>query len=191
MPLNPVTVAEHAARAGWRGVDLVTAVAVAYAASGGFPERAGGLWALPGEPGGDAAGNAVKAHARWSAGGWGQWPAYTSRKYLIFMPPASAAVAAASVKNIIDTDTAKAGAKAVQEAATSIPVPNPLDAARDALTLAQRAGSWLSNSDNWVRIARVVVGGGMIIAAVVMVVRPYAEQPLLNAASKLKKVIPV
>jgi len=191
VPLNPVTVAEHAARAGWRGTELVTAVAVAYAASGGFPERAGGLWALPGEPGGDPAGNAVKAHTRWGSGGWSQWPAYTSRKYLLFMPPATAAVAAATVKDIIGLDQAKAGAKAVQEAVTELPGADVLDTARSALSFVAKAGGWLANPDNWTRVARVVVGGGMIIAAVVMVTRPYAEQPLLNAVGKIKKVIPI
>lgn len=189
MPLNPVTVAEHAARAGWRGAELVTAVAVAYASSGGAPERAGGLWALPGEPGGDPAGNAVKAHARWASGGWGQWPGYTNRTYLIFMPPAGAAVAAASVKEIIGLDKAKAGAKAAQEAVTELPGADMLDTARGALTFVAKAAGWLSNPDNWTRVARVVVGGGMIIASVVMVTR--VDQKAMSAVGAVKKVMPL
>lgn len=168
MALSPASVAVHAATAGWRGTDLVTAVAVAYAESGGWPDRPGGLWGLPGEPGGDPAGNASKAHARQLAGGWSQWDGYTSRRYLLYMPLAGAAVAAPQVVAIITADAARN----VREGLGALPGADVLDTARSALTLGVKAGGWMAERHNWVRVAQVVAGAGLLFVGVAMIARP-------------------
>lgn len=164
--LLPGQIAQHAARAGFREGDLVTSVAVAMGTSLGSTDAPGGLWGLPGAPrGDDPAANAGKAFERWKAGGWGQWPAYTSKRYLLFMPAAAAGAAAADVIEII-----KDPKEAVQGAAAAIPdLPGAglIDAAGDAVAMAGRTAAWFANRQNWVRIAQVVIGGAVVVAAVV------------------------
>jgi hypothetical protein len=169
MALSPVAIAKHAATAGWRGADLPVSVAVALASSGGQPDRAGGLWGLPGEPGGDAAGNAVAAFARWRAGGWGMFAHYRDTKWLLFMPIAVPAVAHPDVVAIVAAPVVegfKEGAESV------LPAADMLDIARAGLSFVAKAGAWMSNRHNWVRSAQVLVGAGLVIAAMGMVTRP-------------------
>src|SRR5688572_5840495 len=104
------------------------------ASSGGNPDRAGGLWALPGEAGGDAAGNAVKAYARWrQPGGWSLFREYASTKYLLFMPIAVPAVAHPDVVAIITGPAIRGAIGDLREAAGNLPGADMLDAARGAL----------------------------------------------------------
>ena len=183
LPLSPVTVAEHAARAGFRTKDLIIAVAVAYTESQGYAERDGGLWRLPGEPGGDPAGNAVKAYTRWKAGGWDQWTSYRTGRYLLWMPAATAAVGAEGVINIITNPigVGQAVGADIKSAAQGLPLTNPLDAARDALTLAYKAGAWVANPHNWTRVAWVVTGGALIIVGAVKIARPQRALGVVEA----------
>lgn len=182
-------IAVHAAKAGFRGADLTTAVAVALASSMGSVDQAGGLWALPGVPGGDPAGNAVKAFERFKAGGWGQWPAYSSGRYLLFMIGAAAAVSTAGVLAIIENPAEAAGKAAAKatEAAKGLPGGEVIDAAQDALGFATKTAAWLGDRQNWIRIAQVVVGGAMIIASVTMIARP--EQRLTGLAGMVARPI--
>lgn len=108
--LPPEQVAQAAYAAGWRGADVVTAVAVAYAESGldpqAFNPAAGGnkgLWQINNVHAallaqGDwrvPADNAVMAFAIWNeaGGSWTPWEAYTNHAYAKFLPQAQAAVA--------------------------------------------------------------------------------------------------
>lgn len=173
--LNPVTIATHAARAGWRGADLVVAVAVALAESGGNEGRAGGLWNLPGVAGGDPAGNAVKAYARWKgSGAWGQWASHRNNAYLLFMPIAAAATASADVAGVIRDPAGAAGAvvDSITEAAKNLPGADLVSVIQGPVALAYKAGAWMANPGSWERVAQVIVGGGLIIASVVMIARP-------------------
>lgn len=163
MALTPVAIARYAAVAGFRGGDLPTAVAVALASSGGWPDRAGGLWGLPGEPGGDPAGNAAKAFDRYRAGGWGMFAGYANTKYLLYMPVALVAVVDPSVVAIAAAPLVE-GFKAGVE--SLLPGSDMLDTARSGLSLLAKAGAWLSNRHNWVRVAQVAVGAGMIFASI-------------------------
>lgn len=164
--LLPGQVAQHAARAGFREGDLTTSVAVAMATSLGSTDAPGGLWGLPGVPrGDDPAANAGKAFERWKAGGWGQWPAYTSKRYLLFMPAAAAGVASASVIEIIKDP--KEAARGAAAAIPDLPGAGLIDAAGEAVAMAGRTAAWFANRQNWVRIAQVVIGGAVVVAAVV------------------------
>jgi len=186
-PLNPVSIAEHAARAGFRKQDLVIAVAVALAESQGYADRAGGLWNLPGEAGGDPAGNAVKAYARFQTGGWGQWSSYRGNRYLLWMPAAGGAVAAEGVKNIVTNPVGvgQAVGQDVKSTAQNLPLVDSLDAAKDALTLAYKAGAWVANPQNWIRVSQVITGGALIVVAAVMIIRP--ERVLTGVESVLAR----
>lgn len=178
------TIAAHAARAGFRDKDLTIAVAVAGATSLGNENHAGGLWGLPGVPGGDPAGNAVKAYERWRAGGWAQWSGYTSGRYLLFMPGAQASVKSAQVLEIINkgAEQAKENVETAIGAATTV-----VDAAQDAVAIGVKAGAWLSKRENWIRIAEVVIGGAMVIVSLTMIANP--ERALGGAVGMIARPI--
>lgn len=162
--LSAVEIAVHAAKAGWRGQDSIIAVAVALAESDGWADRAGGLWNLDGVAGGDPAGNAVKAHARQLASGWTPWATYRSNKYLLFMPTATAAMVTADVQAIVKDPAAVAKAVAPELPGVA--------AAQDAVDMAHAASEWASNRNNWVRVAEVILGGALLIGALVIIARP-------------------
>lgn len=172
--LNPVTIATHAARAGFRGTDLVTAVAVALAESGGNESKPGGLWNIGAGPPGTPASQAQQAFARHKAGGWAQWATHRSNAYLLFAPMAAAAAASAEVAGII-RDPAGAVENVIggiSEAAGNLPGADMLGTAQGAVALAYKAGYWLGDRHNLERVAQVIVGVGLIIASVVMLARP-------------------
>lgn len=163
--LSGIAIAKHAATAGFRGNDLVISIAVALASSLGNDSQEGGLWHQAGAPANDPAGQARAAYARWKAGGWKQWPAYTSGRYLLMMPGAAASAGAKEVLDIIG----QAGEAAQGAIDTG---KDMLDAAQNAVGALQKAGVWLSKRENWIRVAQVTIGGAMIIAAVAMITRP-------------------
>lgn len=169
--LNPVAIATHAARAGFRGADLVTSVAVALAESGGNETRAGGLWNIGAGPPGTPASQAQKAFERHKSGGWDQWAAYRSNAYLLYVPLATAAAATADVAAIVK-DPAGAAGNVVDAITDAIPGADMLGAAQGAVAIAYKAGAWLGDRHNLERVAQVVVGVGLIVASVVMLARP-------------------
>lgn len=169
--LSPVTIALHAARAGWRGTDLIVAVAVAMAESGGNENRTGGLFNLPGVPGGDPAGNARAAYARWKTAGWGPSKAHNDKRYLLFLPAAQMAVQAATVQAVISDP-----GEAVRQVTQKLPGADMLDAAKSGLSLGYKASHWLSDRNNWTRIAFVMLGTGLVWGGLLMV----AGRPVMN-----------
>src|SRR5262245_26390251 len=137
MPLSDAEIARHAANGGFTGPDLETAVAVALAESGGDPALLGdvniqtaeygpsvGLWQIrsvnPGHGNQfdqqhrdatanlDPATNAANAHAIFEQRGWGQWSAYTNRRYRNFLGRARNAVEAIRQQQAPTTPTAPA-----------------------------------------------------------------------------------
>lgn len=178
------TIAAHAATAGFRDKDLTIAVAVAGATSLGNDGAPGGLWGLPGVPGGDPAGNAVKAFERWRAGGWAQFPAYSSGRYLLFMPAAQVAVQSSKVLEILN----KGAKQAKENVETAVDSANTIvDAAQDAVAIGVKAGAWLSKRENWIRIAEVVIGGAMVIVSLTMIANP--ERALGGAVGMIARPI--
>lgn len=186
--MNPVAVATEAARAGWRGTDLVTAVAIALVTSGGNEAKAGGLWGQAGAPA-DAAGQARSAYAKWKASGFAAFPAYANNAYLLMLPMATAAVASADVAGVIRDPAAAAGAVvgSITEAAGNLPGADVLGTAQSGLALAYKAGAWLSDRNNWVRIAQVVVGANLVIAGLIMIALPAAGSTAGGAVGYLIK----
>lgn len=185
---DPVAIATYAARAGFRGTDLIVAVAVALGESGGNANKAGGLWNIPGAAGGDPAGNAAAAFSRWRSGGWGQWGAYRNNRYALFLPAAGAAATAESVVRLVD-DPVGYVQDAVSTLAGKLPGGDALAAAQDALTLGYKAGAWLSDRNNWVRIAQVVVGSGMLLGAVIIISKPAVDTVTGAAGSVVKPLV--
>lgn len=194
--LTPVTIAEHAARAGWRDRNLPIAIAVAMAESGGNPNAhntrggadARGVWqvnvAHDAHPEYasvnlyDPQANANAAFKIWQAGGWGPWQAHGNNSYLLFMPAALVAIEAAGVKAIITNPAGVAAGAAgmAADAAKQLPGADMLSAAKDAVTLGYKGAGWVGNRNNWIRVAYVLLGVGMIWGGLVMV----AGKPVMS-----------
>lgn len=144
---TPAQITAWAAGAGFTGLDLVTAVAVALA-SGGDPSRDGGVWALPGAPPGDGAAQAAHARGIQASSGWSAFPAHRSGAYALFMPVAMGVVPTVGV---VDTVA---------------------DAGSDTVRLTKAAGNALefaTDRDSWLRVVKVVVGVVMIAAGLLMI----------------------
>jgi Lysozyme like domain len=175
-------IVQAAGSAGWRGNDLVTSVAVALAESSGDASATHhntngstdyGLWQVNSinfggpVPDGwaDPTTNARMAHAVWSKQGWNAWTTYKlGLPVAAHLPEAKAAVAkygsgftgseGLSLGSI--GDIGDAAGRAAQ-------------AGTDAVHLAARAGSWISDPGSWLRVIYVVVGAVMVAGAVIVV----------------------
>jgi hypothetical protein len=53
-----------------------------------------------------------------------------------------------------------------------------------------KSGAWLGNADNWVRVAQVAAGAGLLITGVTIMARPLTN-PLMTAASTVASATPV
>ena len=172
MTLSPAQIAQYAAAAGFAGNDLLTAVDIALAESGGNPaaynpetaaaggtpqgQGSYGLWQIylkmhPEFAGANLADPQTNANAAYSiyaiAGGFSPWSTYTSGEYGMYESPAvQAAVAAYG-----------APAPLTLDASTGQPIASsPLYAAVDPSALIGVAGPSLTD---------VLVWGGLALAA--------------------------
>lgn len=66
---------------------------------------------------------------------------------------------------------------------TTHAVANLTAIASDLFAVIVKAGQWVGNVDNWIRVAKVVVGGALVIAGVEIAARPYVE-PVVRGAVK-------
>ena len=105
----------------------------------------------------DIATNAKAMYAI-SAGGtnWAPWSTFQGARYWLAYPPAQAAAAAAL--------GAKGGQIIAAEATE--PITDVAGAAVDAAGKLRAASSWLSDRNNWFRIAKVFVGGLLVVNGV-------------------------
>lgn len=175
MTLSPAQIAQYAAAAGFTGKDLITAVDIALAESGGNPgaynpetaaaggtpqgQGSYGLWQIylkmhpefAGENLADPQTNANAAYSIYAiAGGFTPWSTYTSGEYGMYESPAVLAAVAA-----YGAAPAQAAAPLTLDASTGQPVPAaPLYAAIDPSALV--AGASLTD---------VLVWGGLAIFA--------------------------
>jgi hypothetical protein len=191
-------IARHAAAAGFKGADLRMAVAVAYAESGGNPaahaltsrEDSRGLWQInvrahPEFAGSnlyDPATNARAAKAVLAKQGWSAWSVYTNGKAMLYLPSVTAAIAQTDLGNAIAggiVDQSNPGG-AINEAVQTG------NAIVSVGQLAAKAGNWINNPRNWIRVLYVVVGGMLVVGALVLVAWPVAE-PAVKTAVKLAK----
>ena len=190
--MNPVEVATVAYDAGIHDVtDLATATAIAMAESGGnprahntrAPDDSYGLWQINmygnlgpqrrqqfGLSSNDALFDPMtnaKAMMAISGGGknWRPWTTYKGARYYIFLPTATAIA-----PGVI---AARGGQAAVGEAKEA--VDSVTDAAQAAAGQAIKAGKWLSDRNNIFRIAKGVLGGALLVGAVVMLSAPAVE----------------
>lgn len=117
----------------------------------------------------DATTNA-KVMAKISHGGadFSAWSTYTSGKYQKFLNGSGVDVAGAAAGL---TGTGLIANVATGTAAAWDTVSTPLDAAKQALQLAQEAGEWIAKPENWIRIGYVVGGGTLAIVAIVAVIK--------------------
>jgi hypothetical protein len=183
---HPVSLVTLAHDAGWSGGDVVTAVAVAVAASGGNSGRTGGLWGVPGfPPNMDPKLDAAAAYATQKSKGWGAFPKYKSNAYLLWMPAATAAVAAAGGAAVVTNPGEVLGAVVDATGADDL-----LGTLKTATAPLLKAGAWLGNQANWLRVAYVVFGGAIIVGSLVMIAGPGAVGSVAGGVVKplLKKV---
>jgi hypothetical protein len=199
-------IAQYAVNAGFSGKSLAESVAVAMAESSGDDQVAGdggwsiGLWQIyrKAHPQYSEAylrnpqNNAVAAHEVWaSAGGsFSPWTTYKNGIYLLYMSTAEVAAQRVQPKGGILAAPAQAG--------THLPdttgAPSILDAGKaiaSGVGLAAKAGTWLSNPQNLVRIVYVVVGVSLITGALVMLAAPTllgAAVPAGKAVKTVRKV---
>ncbi len=184
MALTDAQLAGHAAKAGWRGQDLVVAVAVAMAESGGNPnahatvgEDSRGLWQMNVRAHPDLASanlydpqtNADAAYALWKRSGWGPWSAHNNGAYLLFLPAAAAAAASSDVLAIVKDPVGSA--KAI---ASEAPLPAGLETGR---VLAGFLGD-LQNPEIWQRILKVALGAAIMTAGMWLIVQTQVMAPL-------------
>lgn len=170
-----------ASGAGFRGDDLVTAVAVGLAESGGATAVVGGPnwngtydhgvwqinsvhrhlfeqypeWWVPEN-------NARMAFAVFSDQGWDAWSAYNNLSWWQHKPTAKAAA---------DELTEIPGEDGI---ITESPLDPLIGVANGVIGMAQavfKAGAWMANPDNWARLAIALVGGGLIVGGLVVVAK--------------------
>ncbi len=202
--LSPAAIAQVAYAAGVtsRG-DLATAVAIALAESGGNekarnprpPDNSYGLWQINmlGALGParrqqynlarneDLYNPATNARVMFgiSGGGknWAPWSTYNGLRYKAFLPAAT--LAAAGI----------AGAEATADAADAA-TGGVLGAAQEATGTVIKAGAWMSDRNNWMRVAKVVAGLALATGAALTIagkpLAPTVKSALMLAATKGK-----
>lgn len=204
-------VAKLAYDAGWRGKDAQTAVAIAFAESGGdymqtnFGGRdySFGLWQInmkdamgperrqkyniaSNESLLDPATNARVAYAIYKDAGnkFTDWSTYNDAKFTLYLNGAVFAV-----KQI---EQGKTGIEIPSYDAGMIPAEgswgsqslNPLSGIDGLVQAVNNIGSFITNKENWFRVASILGGGILIIVAVTLVVGE------LGLATLVKKFIP-
>ncbi len=205
--MNAADIAELAYNAGIRNQsDLQAAVAIALAESGGRENAEGdlalqnatwgpsiGLWqirSLKAESGKgtvrdatrlkDPAFNA-KAMFAISNGGknWGPWTTWPLRA-AGYMPQAIGAASGTLLKNVGNTSgTSNAN---IGEAAVDAVVPDGLEAVEAGLT---KTSAWVADRNNWFRVAKVAIGGVLIVGGVFLVAKPLVTNVIASEAGKV------
>lgn len=208
---NPVQIAQHAWSAGFRGPDLIRAVATAMAESSGRTDAnnptstATGLWQImqgvhvKSHPEWTVSwlenpdNNAKAAYTLWKESGWRPWDA-SKAGAVLYTPAASTAVntflamnPTAIPKNIGDTasgfvDRSTGLGDIKQSAAQGV----------DALS---KAGKWLGTASNWIRALEVIAGAGMVLLGLAALAFPAADKvvglapsgKVVNAVKKVAK----
>lgn len=200
--MTAIEIARVANDAGFRGVDLTTAVAVVLAESSGNA-RAHALtsredsrgwfqinvWAHPEFASVDLydpTANARAAFAIWQKSGWGPWSTHNTGAYLLYWPTAQVAVAALGAQKIGNdpSGTAAAAVGALGEAASQLPGGAAVETGVGVLV---KAGAWIGDRGNWVRVGQVVIGGALVVTAVGVLARPLAA-PVMDALGPVAKL---
>lgn len=194
--MSAVDVARAANNAGFRGQDLITAVAVALAESQGNPtahrvtsrEDSRGAWQINIRPDAhpeyananlydlDVAARAALAIQQ--SRGWREWSTHNTGAYLLYLPTATAAAAGLGAAKVSTDPAAAAGGVlgSLGDAAKALPGGGLVDTAQTGIGVVVKAGAWLSDRRNWLRIAQVSVGGALVVGGVMILARPVIAQ---------------
>lgn len=196
-------IAVFAYRAGFSGADLAKAIAIALAESGGRTDARGdvglqtstwgpsiGLWqirSLNAEKGKgttrdetanlDPQTNAKHAYEIYKSQGLGAWTVYNTRAYLLHMPRATAAAAGVTV-TAPAVDAASNATGAVTDTAGAV-----LNAVQEPIRMLQ----WLQEAGTQLRIAKVMIGGALVIGAMYIFVWPQLYSATKIATSVVTK----
>lgn len=127
--------------------------------------------------------NAQMAHAVWSeAGGrWTPWAAFNSGAYRLHLARGEKAAKNPHTPTGGGPDAVKE-VFALPEAITEMG-----NAVKAVAAAVFKAGAWMGDSDNWVRVAQVGIGAGLLVAAMTIVARPAVEAIAGPAAAVLTK----
>jgi hypothetical protein len=192
--LKPVEVARYAQAAGFHGDDLVKAVAHAGAESSFDPTKVNfltcvGLMQIR-QP------VHVKAHPTWSVAwlknpannmqaaftlfkesGWAPWAATMGRKEL-YMKTAEDAVRQLGEN---PSATTIGGAVGLPDLSG---VGGAVVTAKQALELAVKGASWITDPTNWVRVIYVLLGGALVVGALIVVASPTVT-PMIRKGTRI------
>lgn len=201
--LSATQVASYAKQAGFPQAEIPMAVAVAFLESGFDPnaraltsrEDSRGLWQInvfahpqyASQNLYDPATNARAAHEVWtSASGWRPWS--TADRARLIQGQYGGAAASASNTSALSIPGAIGNAT---DALSNLNPLGPLERVAQALgrmvDAMARAGTFLVNPQNWLRIGYVILGGVLMVGALYIVARPVVE-PAVKTAAKVATV---
>ncbi len=205
--LGPAQVAAYALRAGFRGQNAATAVAVSQAENRSGDTSAVhhnadgsvdvGLWQINSgnaspESMKDPSANAAEAFKLASSGrGWNNWTMFRNKSYLLFLPIAEAAVLAAQAANpklglaVAGSTPINPSTLAPGQSPTGSSGTGPLDALLAIPEAFNRIGQWISTPANWTRVAQVAVGGVLLLLALSAISKPVTE-PIVKTVGAIK-----
>lgn len=199
--LNADQLATIGKQAGFAGNDLVWFISTALAESGGRTDATNNIGA--GHTGiMQISGVHLGAHPTWTRA-WLMNPQNNaSAARTLFLQYGKRPWLASSGRRLLYAKTAEDAAKRAGTAgvdpttiggAAGLPdlsPSNPLASAQQALSLAAKAGTWISDPRNWMRIVYVALGGALVVGALVMVAMPVATSvatPVVKTAVKAAK----
>lgn len=193
MGLTSIQVMQTARAAGWTGQDLLTAGAVCWAESSGNPNAhntsggadARGLWQInvarnahpeyASQNMYDPKANAAAAYAIWKRDGWGPWQAHNNGSYLLYLPMMTSAATAAGGLMVATDPVGSAKEAAGQVADTVGGIADVPGALLQAVEEPVKILAWLTQSGTQIRIAKVVVGAGLVMLGLYVFARPVVD----------------
>lgn len=163
--VSDIELANLARAAGFKGAEIAAMVAIAIAESKGNSDafnpndtggtKSYGLWQINSVHSDllatgnwrDPATNARMAYAVYQKQGYKAWGVFNSGKYLLYLPRGTAAAA---------------GTNAQEDAGEVIENLSPIDEVRQALSDIKRGFDFITDPHNWLRLAMVIGGAGLI-----------------------------
>lgn len=205
--LTDVQIASWARTSGFASLnDIITAVAIALAEAGGEIAATHtnlngtvdyGVWQINSihtnlfdqYPEWWTISNGAMAYAVFQGSGWKAWTTYTSGAYQLYMGRARAAATNASAP--AGTDLSADSTVAGQDSTRTETIIPGFDSVAQSFssfaTSIAAVSAWISDVHNWERIGLVVVGGALIVGALIVV----AGDKTLDVAKKLPVKLPI
>jgi hypothetical protein len=206
--LTPNQIGLWARQGGFPESEIPTAIAVALAESSGRIDAIGGLnlngtqdygvWQINNGAHKDkfaqwpqwwTVTNANMAYAVWrerqrlfGGTGWEAWSVYQSGAYRLYL-----ALGTFTGEGTQNATSPEGSLKTVVTAPEAlVEVGNAVKNIADGF---QKAGVWMSKSENWIRVAQIGVGAGLIIAAITVVIKPAVDAVAGPAAKVAAKAV--